>query len=530
MQQVQLQINEQGLLRNQRYAFSNRTTLVSELMQNARRAGATRVEIDYDADARLLTVRDDGAGIDDFQKLLTFHESGWNDATCRQERPFGIGFSKCLYAATRCSVSSGGKRIDFATEHALEKLPIDVVDADDAPGTEVVLHGVDLPDKLEEHVARLSRGFAIPVFFNSAGMARPYALANLDCIAAEIGHVALAGCRDGKSMRDTIIFLQGFCVMEPSYCNADRCNVVHLDATQFVARLPDRDRLIDENEQREHIQACLSALWREALLDAKARLSPEDFVEIFYDAARSWRQLDVFNDVPVLPRALCDRIVGYPIQERYGDRDYLQSVDAAITRADVEQGAVVLADLDDVAQDNAVHWMFARARGFIVFHSAGLHPQHWVQAHVRLLEHESIDVAILGEQCRTILEGRWIWPGVVLCDAVSLTVGGERAEITDDGLFDREWLLIPKGEHSGEPVRQASDFVDGNDQFLDADLDADRDALCDLIHRLRAVDPQSMLASLLRDVKLEKYPLLKGKTFRLTVGSASGEHVVELLG
>jgi hypothetical protein len=32
--QVRVQINEQGALRNQRYAFSDRYTLVSELMQN----------------------------------------------------------------------------------------------------------------------------------------------------------------------------------------------------------------------------------------------------------------------------------------------------------------------------------------------------------------------------------------------------------------------------------------------------------------------------------------------------------------
>src|ERR1035437_4519503 len=229
MQQVQLQINEQGLLRNQRYAFSNKYTLVSELMQNARRAGATRVEVEYNADAKLLTVFDDGAGIKDFQKLLTLHESGWNEATCWQEQPFGIGFSKCLYSATRCVVSSGDKRIDFETEDALDKKPIDIIDAAYLPGTLVALYGVDLP-KLKEHIANLSRRFAVPIFFNGVEIVRPYALCNLACVTTEIGHVALAGCLDGKSTRDTIIFLQGFCVIEPSYYNTDHCNVVHLDS------------------------------------------------------------------------------------------------------------------------------------------------------------------------------------------------------------------------------------------------------------------------------------------------------------
>ena len=36
---IQVRINEEGTLRNQRYAFTDRFTLVTELLQNARRAG-----------------------------------------------------------------------------------------------------------------------------------------------------------------------------------------------------------------------------------------------------------------------------------------------------------------------------------------------------------------------------------------------------------------------------------------------------------------------------------------------------------
>ena len=102
--QIQVRINEEGALRNQRFAFTDRFTLVSELLQNARRAGATSIAINHDAEARTLTVSDNGRGIDDFQKLLTFNESGWDETTCDAENPFGVGFSKCLYAASRCIV------------------------------------------------------------------------------------------------------------------------------------------------------------------------------------------------------------------------------------------------------------------------------------------------------------------------------------------------------------------------------------------------------------------------------------------
>ena len=88
---IQVRINEEGALRNQRHAFSNRFTLVSELLQNARRAGARLIRIDHDPQAQILTVQDDGHGLDDFQKLLSFHESGWDADTCTQERPSASG-------------------------------------------------------------------------------------------------------------------------------------------------------------------------------------------------------------------------------------------------------------------------------------------------------------------------------------------------------------------------------------------------------------------------------------------------------
>jgi len=147
--QIQVRINEEGALRNQRFAFTNRFTLVSELLQNARRAGATCIEIRYDAATQVLSVHDDGCGLEDFQKLLSFHESGWDAATAAEERPFGVGFSKCLYAATRCVVTSVGQRVDIDTEAALAKalITVEQVPASEAiNGTRVDLYGVDLPD------------------------------------------------------------------------------------------------------------------------------------------------------------------------------------------------------------------------------------------------------------------------------------------------------------------------------------------------------------------------------------------------
>ena len=118
---IEVRFNEEGALRNQRFAFTDRFTLVTELLQNARRAGAQHIIVDHDADSGVLRVGDDGHGVEDFQKLLSFHESGWDEGTVVQEHPFGIGFTKCLYAATHIVVSSGTRRVEIDTAAALQR-------------------------------------------------------------------------------------------------------------------------------------------------------------------------------------------------------------------------------------------------------------------------------------------------------------------------------------------------------------------------------------------------------------------------
>ena len=526
--QIQVRINEEGALRNQRYAFSDKYTLVTELLQNARRAGAKRIEVLHDERARVLRIIDDGCGIDDFQKLLTFNESGWAESVYREEHPFGVGFSKCLYSANRCVVVSCGQRVDFVTEAALRREPIEVMPATSGSHTVVELYGIELPG-LKTRLSTVCSGFAIAVFFNGIEIQRIHAIDHLPFVSTEVGEVYLIGTRNGQYSTDTLVFLQGFCVMRPTAFDPEHVNVVHLDSQKFIARLPDRDQLIDEEDQRTRINACLSVLWRETLLARKAAMAPEIFIDTFFKPMSRWGHLDLLNDVPLLPRSLCQRIVGYPVQEGYESRDYVESVERCITRSEVESGQVTLVEVDTPNSENTACWMFAKAKGYVVFSSFSLARDHWAQQHVRVLDDATVHVEAVGEHYRAILDGRWIGPGVILCDAVSVSVNGDEVQIADEGVYHENTLFIPAGETSGEPIRQASDYIDEHDQFLDDHRDSDRDALADLIFRLRSVDANATLGSLLDGLKLEKYPLLQGKTFRLRVGHRRGEHAVELV-
>lgn len=86
----------------------------AELLQNARRAGAGRVDVstEDDGDAIRVTVADDGAGVADPALLLSFGESGWDARTARDEDAAGMGLFSlarrgCVVASRRRAPDGG---------------------------------------------------------------------------------------------------------------------------------------------------------------------------------------------------------------------------------------------------------------------------------------------------------------------------------------------------------------------------------------------------------------------------------------
>lgn len=404
-----------------------------------------------------------------------------------------MGFSKCLYAATRCIVASKHQRVDIDTAAALAKASIEVEPITEAiAGIRIELHGVDLPD-LGNRIESLCLGFPVEVLFNGKPLLR--VAANLATMASPMGTVHLTGTRDGKFSYNTLVFLQGFCVMKPNYCPFDEVNIVHLDSRQFVARLPDRDKLIDEDVQRKRIDTELKARWRQTLEVAKAQLSPERFVAIYYAAMRAWGHWDLLNDLDVLPVELFDEIVGYPIQD--DDRSYVRQVAVAPTRQAVESGAVTLVSLDWLDDDNAARWMLARAKGYLLFDWIGLslstgHGATCVSRPGNGADRGGVRTGprpvgrALGVAHRDPVRGR----------APTRRQQGRRSH--RQGCLP-PWCLVHPGRRDIRRTGAAGLVLHRRERPVPRfDLDADRDALADLIRRLRSVDPVQTLDSLLR--------------------------------
>lgn len=90
---MKISVNEKNTIQNFSIVLTEPSKVLSELIQNARRAGATRIDITMAGTAEsassTFSIADNGVGITDFSKLFTLSESGWT-ADAVGESPFGM--------------------------------------------------------------------------------------------------------------------------------------------------------------------------------------------------------------------------------------------------------------------------------------------------------------------------------------------------------------------------------------------------------------------------------------------------------
>ncbi|HNO77027.1 MAG TPA: ATP-binding protein [Phycisphaerae bacterium] len=104
MQTIQANVNPRLLSKASRLFTGSVNGRIIEILQNARRANATCVEI-RNCDG-VVTVHDNGSGISDFATLLDMGGSGWNDVEASED-PAGVGIY-CL-SPRRVMIRSSGQ-------------------------------------------------------------------------------------------------------------------------------------------------------------------------------------------------------------------------------------------------------------------------------------------------------------------------------------------------------------------------------------------------------------------------------------
>ena len=312
---VTLQINSQRLIKNLMFSFTNKTTFLSELMQNARRAGATFVRFSFDEVwPNTLVVEDDGAGIANLQNLLTIAESGWDETIQAQENPFGMGFMSALFAAQRITVHSNGKRLSFDREEALEQKPIIVEDSPkDSQSTDVStrieLYGIGLTQaEVTSAIETAAQGFAIKVFFNGKECRRPFAWDNLmhnspSIYDAVLSLPNLGGIAFSTHNTDFEVYLLGIKVYQSQKYKyfGGLSTIIHLDPTLFTARLPDRQCLIDETTAVETIKRVIKSWWAQHIEPQVGVISDEALISKYWTVLTQWDLPDVLTQIKAIP-------------------------------------------------------------------------------------------------------------------------------------------------------------------------------------------------------------------------------------
>jgi len=123
MKTIQACVNPKLLSKANRLFTGTLEGRVIEILQNARRASANKVHI-TNKDG-LVTVRDNGRGVEDFSRLLDLGGSGWDDAFETSEDPAGVGIF-CL-TPREVTIRSNG-RMATIKEDGWTGAPVSILD------------------------------------------------------------------------------------------------------------------------------------------------------------------------------------------------------------------------------------------------------------------------------------------------------------------------------------------------------------------------------------------------------------------
>ncbi len=187
---IQARASEKMVRKADRYFDNSLAQILVELLQNARRAGATLVTIStklVDKDHTQIALTDNGAGIADFQKLLIYGESDWEKEVEKREDPAGMGLFSLVHSGV--TVRSRGEEAVISPAAFLGEYPIETTDqikADPEVCTTLIFNRRAGLDEIDSALKRVVKYGPMPVIFNGALLERQDFLAG----AAHVKEVA----------------------------------------------------------------------------------------------------------------------------------------------------------------------------------------------------------------------------------------------------------------------------------------------------------------------------------------------------
>ena len=173
---IRAAVSENAISKVSRFFDATAGQIVGELLQNARRSGATEVRV-ATVDGEV-TIADNGCGIDDPSAILSFGYSGWEQGTMVAEDPAGMGsFSLARRHASITSRPATGDPdkiapawgVELQPDHFVGTKAAQIVSGADAPrphGTQTSFRIDKTARELEWAIEQAAEHYPLPVMLN----------------------------------------------------------------------------------------------------------------------------------------------------------------------------------------------------------------------------------------------------------------------------------------------------------------------------------------------------------------------------
>ncbi|NKE71296.1 hypothetical protein [Candidatus Manganitrophus noduliformans] len=515
---IKIDVNLNAMMKNFGEVFSGDRIWIRELLQNARRAGATRINIHTDrSDPNYFRIDDNGSGIADFQSLLTLGGSGWEPEVIERENPFGLGFYAALYAAVTVEIRSRGRRAVLHSGRILSGEPVALQPFDIQSGTSIVLHLkksiVDAGKenrigKLKEALEAIVRGFPVPVYLNAESLKRPYALDVWKGLRFDLPDgVALVELNpEFDSTTKGVTFLQGLIISSaedglrtwPNFSRNGMRVYMHLQGDRWLVRVPDRDRLYQSNDTSERIRAL-----QEKVVEAAAdHIKTSGEAQKYFDCLLEWGCYEVIRDLPI-PASRWGQLIA-PMHLRH--YEYEDQEDSFGPPVEIPGAGKDLRFLKDRSilfpSEETLDHLYAMYAFELPILDTWNDPDHWFSKSPFGEEIEVFykrKVSASANQSNIVAEGAWWGKQVVVCKQFSLTLEGYGTkEISEDTFLNDTFWIIDRPMGWGYPIDQAFYFQTEGDDFDESGFDA---AMENFRANLAIIkkDPSALIASALRE-------------------------------
>lgn len=535
---VKLTINESCLIKNLSAVFTDKTKVLIELAQNARRSTSEYVHFNYEEETSTLTVKDGGCGIDDLQNLFSIALSGWDNKVKANESAYGMGFLSTLFTCERIEITSGLNKLSATTESILnqdELLVTTLEESEKVTGTFIKLYGFHSSlDDIKEVMTGIAYAYPIKISFNFERLLSPRSIevlsSSYDACEFEFGTLYFSKHYFSKAFN---CYLQGVHILNSNSDDKDLNGVfVHLKS-EIKARMPDRDKLLEEDVVKKSIQNSISGFYKRKLSHLLKNMDEKKFMDEYDEIVVKYHP-ELLNKISFFPRSLFSSMTSTPSLEGFCNDKYLERPRTFISKEELVDKKCFLVDVNIPrdSEDGFKQMMYAYLLNAYVIDvnevSKTVSSEHWVFDFITELKNHNVSIEVNNEGNSVFLSGHMIHDTIVFCD--SYTLKGSLGSVTSDdeaiSLGEGD-LYLPKSCNDGTGVNQLSSYRGEFDDDLDDLRDLDANLLYQVILRNKAKSKAEFLTLALDVLKSDVKEALKGGEFLLSFDPEGNVSVIE---